>query len=485
MKRCSTILFSILALQIAVAQDVAKFAETDIIGTARYVGMSGAMTAIGGDPTSAVLDNPAGLGLYQHLEASITLDLQLDRTWQNGVTQREHRNYFMPSQFSFVFPFRTDAGSRIVSHNLMFGYNRLKNYNRTYAASVNANTSITDVMTEMANLAGTVRDDYGYKDASGDLYVYDDVWDNPNVGWLTALGYGTDRMQWDAVQSGSTDSTFYAYHLPGEVIRQDATVKETGYKNQFSLDYAMNIDNQWYVGLGLNIFSVDYDKKVYYGETYSNGTYLDLDHSLVCKGAGVSASLGFLGRPTRWLRFGFGLHTPAACTMRYSHYSDATNGELSIGTPENRYTDKEFRMPLRLSLGLGLQLREMGLLSFQYNYAHYKNMRDVHSLRVGGELVFIDKLYLNAGFAYEMERPQGDYVWFIQPTDVRTDTDFTNLYWTKNASVGFGYRGKYMIVQLAYALRWQRIGLFPFDIAEPFNMRTMTHRMALTVAFHM
>jgi hypothetical protein len=84
-----------------------------------------------------------------------------------------------------------------------------------------------------------------------------------------------------------------------------------------------------------------------------------------------------------------------------------------------------------------------------------------------------------------MERPQGDYVWFIQPTDVRTDTEFTNLYWTKNASVGFGYRGKYMIVQLAYALRWQRIGLFPFDIAEPFNMRTMTHRMALTVAFHM
>ena len=39
------------------AQDVQRFAERQIAGTARYVGMGGAMTAIGGDP-SAVLDNP-------------------------------------------------------------------------------------------------------------------------------------------------------------------------------------------------------------------------------------------------------------------------------------------------------------------------------------------------------------------------------------------------------------------------------------------
>ena len=46
------------------AQDVQRLSERQIIGTACFVGMGGAMTAIGGDP-SAVLDNPAGLGLYR------------------------------------------------------------------------------------------------------------------------------------------------------------------------------------------------------------------------------------------------------------------------------------------------------------------------------------------------------------------------------------------------------------------------------------
>jgi hypothetical protein len=43
------------------------------MGTARYVGMGGAMTAIGGDP-SAAIDNPAGLGLYRRSEISVTID---------------------------------------------------------------------------------------------------------------------------------------------------------------------------------------------------------------------------------------------------------------------------------------------------------------------------------------------------------------------------------------------------------------------------
>ena len=53
--------FSLSPLQ---AQDFSRMSERSIMGTARYVGMSGAMTAIGGDP-SACLDNPAGLGLYR------------------------------------------------------------------------------------------------------------------------------------------------------------------------------------------------------------------------------------------------------------------------------------------------------------------------------------------------------------------------------------------------------------------------------------
>ena len=46
-----------------------RLAEPDLIGTARYVGLAGAMTAVGGDPT-AIQDNPAGLGIYRRFDAS-------------------------------------------------------------------------------------------------------------------------------------------------------------------------------------------------------------------------------------------------------------------------------------------------------------------------------------------------------------------------------------------------------------------------------
>ena len=88
MKRATYILsfcfwLSLLNCQLSAAQDVQRFAERQIIGTARYVGMGGAMTAIGGDP-SAVIDNPAGLGLYRRSEIALTIDETIDRTQQVG-----------------------------------------------------------------------------------------------------------------------------------------------------------------------------------------------------------------------------------------------------------------------------------------------------------------------------------------------------------------------------------------------------------------
>ena len=60
----------------AQAQDYARLSERSIMGTARYVGMGGAMTAIGGDPSS-VFDNPAGLGLYQRSEVMLSFLLPM------------------------------------------------------------------------------------------------------------------------------------------------------------------------------------------------------------------------------------------------------------------------------------------------------------------------------------------------------------------------------------------------------------------------
>ena len=80
--------------------------ERSIMGTARYVGMGGAMTAIGGDP-SASLDNPAGLGLYRRWEVLLTMtDLMFDRTQQitsDDMINPPKRRLYMVPQASVVF----------------------------------------------------------------------------------------------------------------------------------------------------------------------------------------------------------------------------------------------------------------------------------------------------------------------------------------------------------------------------------------------
>ena len=67
MKRYSLFLATLVAAVSLQAQgvfDVMRYTGTDIMGTARYMSMAGAFGALGGD-VSAVIDNPAGLGIYR------------------------------------------------------------------------------------------------------------------------------------------------------------------------------------------------------------------------------------------------------------------------------------------------------------------------------------------------------------------------------------------------------------------------------------
>ena len=59
------------------AQDVYKYealSGSDLTGTARYVGMGGAMNALGAD-LSTMGTNPAAIGLYRKSDAAITASI--------------------------------------------------------------------------------------------------------------------------------------------------------------------------------------------------------------------------------------------------------------------------------------------------------------------------------------------------------------------------------------------------------------------------
>ena len=64
-----------LAIGTASAQnlyDAERLSSNDLNGTARFVGMGGAMGALGGD-ISTIGTNPAGIGIFRSSDVSVTL----------------------------------------------------------------------------------------------------------------------------------------------------------------------------------------------------------------------------------------------------------------------------------------------------------------------------------------------------------------------------------------------------------------------------
>lgn len=426
---------------VSMAQDNARLAERTLNGTARYVGMAGAMTAIGGDP-SAALDNPAGLGLYRRSELMLTIDYAYDITAQQGQTAEPKKTHiFSAPQASWVVSFPTtniyEIGTQF--HNLMLSYRRMHAYNRSFYAQASSDASL------------------------GALVASTDV----NLG----MNYCTDRLN----------------------ARSSLALTESGSIDEYSFQWATNISNKWYVGLGINMQSYSlmsngdyieyfqqYDAK---GEPYYNRNTT----SLFFSGLSCTFSAGVLYRPLSWLRMGFSLQTASMgyiTTYTSGTFAARTDSLRLSNAPDGVWDDSDIRLPWRTSTSVAFQLGKIGMISLQYDYAHTKGIDDMHSLRAGVEFVPTAGMYINAGYAYESTFNSEIVPVPMDKSFDRQDTYYMCPLGTQYASVALGYRGKYMIAQAAYQYRWQHFALGAHESAKPYDMHTDTHRIVLTLAWH-
>ena len=108
-------LFAIAAIVVATmpvaAQETyenAKIAQEDLNGTARYVGMGGAMEALGAD-ISTIGTNPAGIGMFRHSNVSLSLGLVSQGGATNAVGGSTTNASF--DQLGFVYSYRSGKTS--------------------------------------------------------------------------------------------------------------------------------------------------------------------------------------------------------------------------------------------------------------------------------------------------------------------------------------------------------------------------------------
>ena len=153
------------------AQDTyesARLLGSDLNGTARYVGMGGAMEALGAD-ISTISTNPAAIGLFRHSTASVSFGF----VSQQDVQKFDGKDKTVMSfdQAGFVYSARLNRASFV---NFAFNYHKSRNFNQIISA---ANT-----------LSGCSQNDLTYYKADKGIYELDFNKQGEAIGYV-----GNDR----------------------------------------------------------------------------------------------------------------------------------------------------------------------------------------------------------------------------------------------------------------------------------------------------
>ena len=93
----------------------ARLTGNDLNGTARYVGMGGAMEALGAD-ISTIGSNPAGVGLFRRNTLSVSGGLLMQTNGKEFANGKKTNTSF--DQIGFVYSTRASYRS-----NINFGFN--------------------------------------------------------------------------------------------------------------------------------------------------------------------------------------------------------------------------------------------------------------------------------------------------------------------------------------------------------------------------
>ena len=127
------------------ALDAFNISQPDFRGTARFMSMGGAFTALGGD-LSTLNQNPGGLGVYRSSEIGLTLDLNFTGTKSltQGYQESVSKTRFNCNNFGYIGAVYT--GSDIMPYfNWGVSYSRSASFDRAYKGKIGQlNGSLTN-----------------------------------------------------------------------------------------------------------------------------------------------------------------------------------------------------------------------------------------------------------------------------------------------------------------------------------------------------
>jgi hypothetical protein len=394
--------------------DALRYSQIFYNGSARFMSMGGAFTALGGD-LSSLTQNPAGLGVFRSSEISVTPQLFHINTSADFLNRStsDYLYNFNLGQAGFVSKLiSTNKESGLVSLNFGYAFNKTNNLNSSVRIQGNSSSnSLADYWADLSE--GTY-----YTDLTGAEGIAYDAWIIDTISGYNGHSYGT-------VFNNYGDNLSSTY---GQNIRRIIT--NQGYTGEHAFSIGGNISNKIFFGATLGINRLKYTghyehlekTEVTMDSGFKDFTYTEHFENT---GTGISFKIGTIIKPIESVRIGLAFHSP----IRYKideYFYDNVNSNFD-GNDSYEFSNDPMRYnyalttPGRALAGVAVQIKKKALISADYEFVDYTTMkfsetgdgfnytdkndtlkitvRPANNFRLGGEFRF-NKVYLRAGYGY-------------------------------------------------------------------------------------
>ena len=520
------------------ASSILSLSQREAVGTARSMGMGGAFTSLGADMASLGY-NPAGFGMYQRNEISMSFGLGVANAKNRNAYNYDGDNSCVRADINNIgasFKVYENSKGKLTAINFAIGYNKTADYNYDMSyVSPTTISSLADTFADIANANGlVVNSENKITDPNG----YFDYDMNPYF-WGAVMGYKAGLINRGA-------NGWYPDEIaPGAQMSQYTNLVSRGSAGEFSFAFGFNINNIVYLGASLDIQSISRKQTIYYDEyIYYEGSQPDAalypyqlqsfgyTQSMVVDGSGIGAKFGIVVRPVAPLRIGFALHTPTYFSVAYRYSASLSSTALNAGDNPaecevingNVFADEmtpvlqdggeyrwRFTAPTRLLAGISYTIGQYAIISADYQYDAYHSLRmnytpldskesdysgymnkqfrgslkGTHTVRAGVEAKPLPWLALRAGggFRSKVLNDGFDFVAFSEPV--------ADKMWYASAGIGFRV-SEVTSIDLAYQYRNTRYSdyySFYTDWSDKpnesplYGLDLINHNISLTLAF--
>jgi len=490
-----------------------KLVDKDLNGTARYVGMGGAMEALGAD-ISTISTNPAGLGLFRSSQFAISggMVAQQDATTSPaygrlGIDIKGNKTNASFDQVGLVYSMRS---GRYKYLNVAFNYHKSCNFDQILTAG------------------GALR--------------------NASQNKLSAVKYPfADNYNWNGVDANYKSLMSPVLDDKGKQVGMDYLngtaylfgQYQKGYIGEYSFCLSGNVSNQLYLGVTFGLRDVNYRSNSFYRENLEHNAGVGTWEDLQIDGNGFDIKAGAIFRPveTSPFRIGAYIHTPTWYDLKLRGANDITMRQDKQSVDKGQQAEYDFKVytPWKFGVSFGHTIGQQVALGATYEYADYGTMdnrvndggyydywdgryyestisdngmndhtkatlKGVSTIKLGAEYKPTVNVAIRLGYNYLS--PMFDKNGFRDGSisspgsAYATSTDYTNWGSTNRFTCGMGYAVKKFYVDLAYQYSQTDGTFYPFmsyyaekskesqsNIVDGVSVNNKRHQLLLTLGY--